>query len=75
MRSPAILKSFVIVTLPIQCATCHGAVTLQLAAWPPDQPIPQTQAWVCPYCFSKNEGGFPGRLAWVTRRYAYGVPQ
>jgi hypothetical protein len=27
------------------------------------------QALVCPYCSAKNEGGFPGQLALVTKRY------
>jgi hypothetical protein len=56
------------VTLPVHCAHCHGAVTLQFHDWPGRDAPALTQAWVCPYCQRTNLGGFPGLLAWVTKR-------
>jgi hypothetical protein len=65
--------------LPLNCAYCGGAVTLQFWDYPnaanadgaPLDPysIHQTRAeWHCPYCQRVNQGGFPGKLAWVVKR-------
>jgi hypothetical protein len=67
------------ITLPLQCAHCHGEVTLQMPHWPTaeaDKPHPPmvSTAWQCPYCDTMNDGEFPGRLAWVTRREDDGAP-
>ena len=64
------------VTLPLNCAHCGGPITVQFTAWtaPLDgrgnpAAIQHQQAeWDCPYCQRENSGGFPGRLAWVTKR-------
>ena len=70
------------VELPIHCALCHGAVTLQISEWPAQSAEPRPaegvlvafsdyqrkQKWSCPYCGRENEGGFPGRVQLVTRR-------
>lgn len=65
------------VTLPVHCAHCGGKVTLQMSDWPamvhhgtlaPFEPVQEyRQTWGCPYCHNQNEGGFPGRMAWVTK--------
>lgn len=65
--------------LDIHCAYCGGAVTIQMSEWPSvinhdlspvpaDHPGLQLAVWKCPYCEKQNEGGFPGRMAWVTKR-------
>ena len=61
-------------TLPVYCAHCGGAVTLQMSSWPntrthalPHWSDADRADWRCPYCFKENTGGFPGRLAWVTK--------
>jgi hypothetical protein len=53
--------------LHLNCSKCHGAVELQFADWRQDRPT-LTQQWTCPYCKTRNAGGFPGRLVWVTRQ-------
>lgn len=67
------------VTLPVHCVHCGGAVTLQMSDWPTvlshdgSSPVPedhpglQKASWGYPWCQRENEGGFPGRLAWVTK--------
>ena len=63
-------------TTPIHCANCGGRVTLQFADWKAEHVrlAAWLQAWVCPYCMAKNEGRFPGLLAWVTKGHA-GTPK
>ena len=74
------------VTLPLHCAYCGGAVTLQLTGWPltirhdgrpvpDDEPELHKSIWQCPYCKRENEGGFPGRFAWVTKGHQENPPQ
>jgi hypothetical protein len=61
------------IALPMHCAYCHGAVTLQMSDWrqamslPPDDRPLRTAVWRCPYCQQMDSGGFPGRLAWVRK--------
>ena len=51
----------------IRCAHCHGAVTLTLEELPRRaQRVPQ--AWICPYCFKRNEGTFAALLKTVMKR-------
>jgi len=52
-------------TLPMFCATCHGAITLQFIGEWLEENLDQT--WACPHCRQMNRDGFPYRLAWVTR--------
>jgi hypothetical protein len=53
-------------TLPIYCARCHGAVTLQMASKPLAPPNDK-QVWTCPHCEKKNDGPFPYEIVWVTK--------
>jgi hypothetical protein len=53
-------------TLPIYCALCGRAVTLQMAPKPLEHPK-NRQAWTCPHCEKKNSGGFPYEIVWVTK--------
>jgi hypothetical protein len=54
-----------VVTLPLFCPHCGGAITLQFGDWQgEDEPL-ISQLWSCPYCSKENVGEFPGRLAWV----------
>lgn len=64
--------------LPVSCVHCGGAATLQRSGFPlvmshdgtpvpPDHPLLQKASWQCPHCGRENEGGFPGRMAWVTK--------
>lgn len=66
------------VTLPVHCVRCGGVVTLQMTDYPnvvtaegrppaPDHPALQRAFWHCPYCSQGNQGGIPGKLAWVTK--------
>jgi hypothetical protein len=61
------------VTLPIHCALCGGAVTVQMTAWQPSQGLENAvpQPWVCPYCWQNNSGTFPGTLVWVTKQISW----
>ncbi len=65
-------------TLPIHCAYCGGAITLQMADWPssvtPDTPS-DSKEWPCPYCQRMNTGGMPGRLVWVTKGHEPEKPE
>lgn len=69
------------VTFDLNCAHCGGPVTLQMTDWPaavrldgsptnPDDIQHRLARWSCPYCQKDNQGGFPGRMAWVTKRVA-----
>ena len=73
------------VTQDLSCAYCVGEVTLRLSDWPnvinadgtrvaDDHPALQRAWWTCPYCERENVGGFPGRLAFVSKRTAVRVP-
>jgi hypothetical protein len=54
-------------TLQVNCAYCHGAVTVQLTGWNPGYPaVPAS--YYCPYCDKQNRMAVPGRLAWATKR-------
>jgi hypothetical protein len=53
--------------MTVHCDGCHTSVTVLVANWRPHQAILPRQVWYCPYCLLKNEGEFPGRLAWVTK--------
>lgn len=69
------------VRLDVLCSSCGGAVTLRMSDWPTDMalhhatlevtpingPTPDPK-WTCPYCQRENSGGFPGRMAWVSKR-------
>ena len=55
------------VTQKIRCAHCHGAVTLTFEEMP-RRVQNLRQAWICPYCFKKNEGAFPALLKSVMKR-------
>ena len=65
------------VTLPVHCAHCGGAVELQFTDWPsvladdggPADDALSLQTWTCPYCGAQNEGEFPDRVEWVTKRH------
>ena len=57
-----------ITTLPVHCADCGGAVTLQVADWPaaPGEAV-ERGWWKCPYCDRWNVVRPPGRLVWATK--------
>ena len=57
-------------SLPLVCCHCDGAVTLEESHWPAVSQL--DRIWICPYCGRRNEGGFPGRMSWVTPRDARG---
>jgi hypothetical protein len=56
------------VTLPVACAYCHEAVTLQFGHWKSHNMPLIAQTWTCPYCQQANTDRYPGRLAWATKR-------
>lgn len=57
------------VTLPIQCPTCEGLITLHFDAWKHHaHPVPP-QDWNCPHCRGRHSGAFSGTLTKVTRRH------
>lgn len=72
-----------LVTLPVYCASCGGAVTLQMSEWPVRirfigaglvddararyQRALQVGVWACPWCRKDNDGGFPGKVAWAAK--------
>lgn len=69
------------VPLPLSCPYCGGAVEVQFRDFPTDEilrakvEIPTTQhTWTYPYCQKQNSGGFPGgfpgKIAWVTKGHA-----
>lgn len=68
------------VSLPAHCATCHGAVTMEMYDWPlglaetaefpHDHPSVRKSVWTCPHCNVLNIGEFPGRVATVTKNEA-----
>ena len=53
---------------PIRCTHCRGAVTITFEVSRKRAPQSRRQAWVCPYCFKKNEGVFPALLQNVMKR-------
>ena len=52
-------------TLPLFCAICHGAMTLQFSGEWLEENL--RQMWACPHCYQTNVDGFPHQLAWVTK--------
>jgi len=52
-------------TVPVHCAKCEGAVSLQFEGKEPDRPAVLGE-WACPHCDHRNEFLATGRLAWVT---------
>lgn len=70
-------------TLPIHCALCGGAVTLQLTDWPLGERLHSDQTetvlvhqeWLCPYCGKTNGYGFEDRIAWVTEGHEPETPK
>ena len=63
------------VTLPVYCAQCGGAVTIQVEDWPVPSPLPTDFAsavgygseWECPYCQHPNSATMLGRLVSLTK--------
>ena len=56
------------VTLPAECATCGGWVTLLLTVWTAAEPA-RTQTWKCPHCHDPNRAQLPGKVASVLPRH------
>jgi hypothetical protein len=55
------------VDLPIHCAWCGGAVTVQFQDWTPGG-MAEDAVWACPYCQAANRIGAIGTIAWVAKR-------
>ena len=59
-------KASDLVPLPVQCAHCGDAVTLELADWKPDEP-PAEHTYGCPSCGRQNAIDTPGRVLWAKK--------
>ena len=55
------------VTLPAECATCGGMVTLFLTVWSSADPT-RTQMWKCPHCHEANSAELPGKIGSILAR-------
>jgi hypothetical protein len=66
------------ITLPVHCAHCGGAVTLQVEDWPVPSSAPADFAlaagygseWACLYCQRVNSATMLGRAVCVTKGHA-----
>ena len=58
--------------LPLNCAHCGGAHTIQFEDWTvrteADPPQSIESQWTCQYCGKEHGGFFPGRIAWAVKR-------
>ena len=60
-------------TTTVACMSCRQLVRLEFAVLS-GPPLPRLQPWICPYCWTKQEGTFHSLLMSATKDTSMAAP-